>query len=156
MVSRPHQQLSWSTIDNIAVPASQHESQAVRRRESTGFVRLVIFTIAFLLVALVGADVGRMVYGYVVMTKAVREGATVAARSPASTAEINGAVLRHGSTHSTLAITCTSGQCSEATSGDEVTVKAIWNFEPITFKLVDNIWDLEPFVMSTHVTMKVH
>jgi Flp pilus assembly protein TadG len=122
------------------------------------FAQFAVLLPLFLIVVAIGVDMGRLFYGYLQMSNAVRAGATYAAQSPMSSDEINDKVLNHSSrlpALTTLAIICSAGACSRAESGDDVTIKAIWNFEPVTWKLVDHFWHVEPVVLSTQVTMKV-
>ncbi len=158
MVGRSHQEQNWNSPSSaIAQPVGgtlpSHHFKRIKK-----YAQIAVVLSLFLIVVAIGADMGRLFYGYLEMSNAVRAGATFAAQSPASSDEINDKVLNHNSrlpALTTLAITCSAGACSQAESGDNVTIKAIWNFEPVTWNLVDHFWHVEPVVLSTQVTMKV-
>jgi Flp pilus assembly protein TadG len=122
-------------------------------------VELCLIMPLLMLICLGTIDLGRMFYGYMQMTNAVREGNSVASHQPDSSGEIATAINSHSSTLPsgyTYTIACTGGGCGSAKAGDEVTISATWSFQPITFDLLGTFWGLgDPIVMSTHSTMKV-
>ena len=158
MVSRSHREQIWTSPGTAIAQTVGGSLPARQIHRVKTFIQIAVMAPLLVIVLTIGVDMGRLFYGYLQMSNAVRTGATFAAQSPADNDEINGIVLNHSSrlpALTTLAIVCSSGTCSQAESGDDVTVKAIWNFEPITWNFVDHFWHVEPVVLSTQVTMKV-
>jgi Flp pilus assembly protein TadG len=109
-----------------------------------------------MLICLGTIDLGRMFYGYVQMTNAVREGTTVASHEPDNWSEITTAIETHSS-NLPAGYTWTCSACSSSTkAGANITITATWEFQPLTFDFLDAFWGLgDPVGMSTHSTMKV-
>jgi hypothetical protein len=158
VVGRSHHEQSWTSPGSAIAQTVGGSLPSRHFNRVKKFAQFAIMLPLFIFVVAIGADMGRLFYGYLQMSNAVRAGATLAAQSPASSDEINDTVLNHNSrlpALTTLAIMCSSSACSQAHSGDDVTIKAIWNFEPLTWNLVGHFWHVDPVVLSTQVTMKV-
>jgi hypothetical protein len=157
--SRNHQTMMQVDVVTPAFPRAAKNSPRERNlRHTKRFTELSLVIPILLVIAFGAVDLGRMFFYYIEMTNAVRAGAVIAAQEPSNSAEINDTVLKHGShvpALTTLAITCTSGTCASAKSGDDVTIKATWNFDPLPWDFFDRIWKVDPVVMSTQATMKV-
>jgi Flp pilus assembly protein TadG len=118
----------------------------------------MVFATPILLLLLLGTiDVGRLFFGYVDMTNAVREGAGYAAHRPAETEEIVRRVTRHadGLPAAAIQISCSNGSCASAVAGDRVTVSASWTFEPLTGAFLSAIFAMPRFDIQSRTTMKV-
>ena len=99
------------------------------RRFGQSLVELSVALPIMLLIMLGTIDVGRLFFGYINVTNAVREGAGYAAHNPTRTSEIAGRVTSHASNlpAASIGVSCT-GACIQ---GDHVTVTAQWTFTPI-------------------------
>jgi len=157
VVSSSYEVRGWTATDVTAIgtqPIIVHRRVHARRR--LAFASLAIPALLFISILII--DLGRLYTGYIQMAKAVRAGAVLGSQDPSNTTGINDVVLKHessGSSLTTLAITCTNGVCSDAKSGDDVTIKATWTFAPIVSKVLGPIWEFDPIVLSTQSTMKV-
>jgi hypothetical protein len=157
--SRNHQTMMQIDVVTPALPRAAKNPLRERNLQHVKRFGELWLMIPILLVLAFGAvDLGRMFFGYIQMTNAVRAGAVIAAQGPSNSAEINDVVLRHTShvpALTTLAITCTSGTCASAKSGDDVTIKATWSVDPMPWEFLDRFWEIDPVVLSTQATMKV-
>ena len=147
------------------VRARSAGSQAAPERNGSGprtkgrgqsLVELAVATPVMLLLLLGTVDVGRLFFGYIDMTNAVREGAGFGAHSPTNTGGIQERVTAHASDlpASSVTVTC-SGGCDQ---GDEVTVEATWTFVPLYGPFFDNYFPasgLGSITLSTQNTVKV-
>jgi hypothetical protein len=138
--------------------AAKNRPRERNLRHAKRFIELSLVIPILLLISIGAVDLGRMFFSYIQMSNAVRAGAVIAAQAPSNTAEIDDTVLQHSShipALTTLAITCTNGACASAKSGDDVTIKATWNFDPLPWNFFDRVWKVDPVVLSTQATMKV-
>jgi hypothetical protein len=161
LVSQSRNQQSMMQVDAVAPILPRAAKNPLRERNlghAKRITELALVTPILLLISFGAIDLGQMFFSYIQMTNAVRAGALIAAQAPSNTAEINDTVLQHSShipALTTLAITCTSSSCASAKSGDDVTIKATWNFDPLPWNFLDDVWKLDPVVLSTQATMKV-
>lgn len=127
------------------------------RRSGRGqsMVEISIILPLLLFITLGTVDLGRMFFGYIQMTNAVREGTSIASHEPGEWSEITAAIANHSSNlPAGYSLSCPA--CSDTTTaGQDVTITATWVFEPITFDFLNGFWGLDPITMSTHSTMKV-
>jgi Flp pilus assembly protein TadG len=130
-------------------------SKRPRKRRGQSLVELSLILPLLMFICLGTIDLGRMFYGYIQMTNAVREGASVASHQPTNTSEITSAISTHSSNLPT-GYTWSCPACSGSTkAGDSVTITATWSFQPITFTFLSQFGLGGPISMSTHSTMKV-
>jgi Flp pilus assembly protein TadG len=130
---------------------SKHKVRGKSRGQS--LVELSLILPLLMLICLGTIDLGRMFYGYIQMTNAVREGASVASHQPGNWSEMATAVDNH------TPLTGYSLSCPACTSstkaGQNVVITATWNFQPITFEFLDGFGLGGPISMSTHATFRV-
>ncbi len=143
---------------------SQQMVQRKRPRRTNGctgpgqsLIELAIAVPIMLLILLGTIDVGRLFFGYIEMTNAVREGAEYAAHRPAETDKIRSSVTRHAEDLpvATIAVTCSNGNCGTAVAGDRVTVSATWQFTPLTGEFLGAFFGLPRFDLRVTSTMRV-
>jgi Flp pilus assembly protein TadG len=120
-------------------------------------LELAIAVPIMLLIMLGTIDVGRLFFGYIEMTNAVREGAEYAAHQPAATDKIRSYVTRHAEDLpvASIAVTCSNGDCGTAVAGDRVTVEATWQFTPVTGQFLGAFFGLPRFDLRVKSTMRV-
>ncbi|MER3485296.1 MAG: hypothetical protein C4345_04270 [Chloroflexota bacterium] len=120
-------------------------------------IELAIAVPIMLLIMLGTIDVGRLFFGYIEMTNAVREGSEYAAHQPAATDKIRSYVTRHAEDLpvASINVTCSNGNCDTAAAGDRVTVEATWQFTPMTGQFLGAFFGLPRFDLRVKSTMRV-
>ena len=144
---------------SVALHASAAEPSAASPRvkgRGQSLVELSIATPLMLLLMLGTIDVGRLFFGYIEMTNAVREGAGYGAHNPDKIDNIKARVSGHASDlpASSIGVTCTGG-CDQ---GDEVTVSATWTFVPLYGPFFSNFFPasgLGSISLATQNTVKI-
>lgn len=120
-------------------------------------IELAIAVPIMLLIMLGTIDVGRLFFGYIEMTNAVREGAEYAAHRPSETDKIRSYVTRHAEDLpvANITVTCSNGNCGTAVAGNRVTVSATWQFTPLTGQFLGAFFGLPRFDLQVTSTMRV-
>ena len=147
------------------------QSAAPGRKRGQSLVELALVLPLMLLIMLGTIDVGRMFFGYIRVTNAVREGAGYGAHVPDDTAGIKQRITTHATDIASSQVTVTSGPaptiltCSDIPAIDKtkkaiatITVTATWTFQPIYGGFFETYWPgsgLSTISLTTHSTMKV-